>query len=61
MDFSLCTKITENISQVIVGKHQAIELLLVGLLAEGRDAPARDSGADRALGVRVVAAGRAKL
>ncbi len=35
MDFSLCTKITENISQVIVGKVQTIELLLVGLLAEG--------------------------
>jgi len=35
MEFSLCAKITENISQVIVGKHQAIELLLVGLLAEG--------------------------
>ena len=35
MDFSLCTKISENISRVIVGKYQAIELLLVGLLAEG--------------------------
>jgi MoxR-like ATPase len=35
MDFSLCAEITENISRVIVGKHQAIELLLVGLLAEG--------------------------
>jgi len=35
MDFSLCAKITENISQVIVGKDQAIEMLLVGLLAEG--------------------------
>jgi len=35
MDFSLCAKITENISQVIVGKDLAIEMLLVGLLAEG--------------------------
>jgi len=35
MDFSLCDKIIENISRVIVGKEQAIELLLVGLLAEG--------------------------
>jgi MoxR-like ATPase len=35
MDFSLCKKITDNISRVIVGKDQAIELLLVGLLAEG--------------------------
>ena len=35
MDFSLCKKITDNISRVIVGKDQAIELLMVGLLAEG--------------------------
>ena len=35
MDFSLCERIIENISRVIVGKDQAIELLLVGLLAEG--------------------------
>jgi MoxR-like ATPase len=35
MDFSLCEKITANISRVIVGKEQAIELMLVGLLAEG--------------------------
>ena len=35
MDFSLCDIIIENISRVIVGKEQAIELLLVGLLAEG--------------------------
>ena len=35
MDFSLCAKITENISRVIVGKDEAIELLIVGLLAEG--------------------------
>ena len=35
MDFNLCDKIIENISRVIVGKEQAIELLLVGLLAEG--------------------------
>ena len=35
MDFSLCEKIIENISHVIVGKNQTIELLLVALLAEG--------------------------
>ena len=35
MDFKLCDKIIENVSRVIVGKDQAIELLLVGLLAEG--------------------------
>ena len=35
LDFSLCKKITDNIAQVIVGKDRAIELLLVGLLAEG--------------------------
>ena len=35
MDFSLCRSITDNISRVIVGKDQVIELLLVGLLAEG--------------------------
>jgi len=35
MDFSLCKKITDNISRVIVGKKEAIELLMVGLLAEG--------------------------
>jgi MoxR-like ATPase len=35
VDFSLCEKIIENISGVIVGKNQTIELLLVALLAEG--------------------------
>ncbi len=35
MDFNLCDRIIENVSRVIVGKKQAIELLLVGLLAEG--------------------------
>ena len=35
MDFSLSERIIENISQVIVGKRQAIELLLVALLADG--------------------------
>ena len=35
MDFSLCERITENISKVIVGKRHAIELLLVTLLADG--------------------------
>ncbi len=35
MEFGICDKIIENISQVIVGKRQAIELLLVALLADG--------------------------
>jgi MoxR-like ATPase len=35
VDFSLCERIIENMSQVIVGKRHAIELLLVTLLAEG--------------------------
>jgi len=35
MNFDLCTRIVENISRVIVGKHGSIELLLVGLLADG--------------------------
>jgi MoxR-like ATPase len=35
MNFDLCRKIMENMSRVIVGKDYAMELLLVGLLAEG--------------------------
>ncbi len=35
LDFSLCKRIIENISHVIVGKNQSIELLLVALLADG--------------------------
>ena len=35
MNFHLCEKIVENMSHVIVGKSQAITLLLVGLLGEG--------------------------
>src|SRR4030043_415162 len=35
LDFSLCKKIIENISYVIVGKKQSIELLLVALLSDG--------------------------
>jgi MoxR-like ATPase len=35
VELRLCDRIIENISRVIVGKDQAIELLLVGLLAEG--------------------------
>jgi MoxR-like ATPase len=35
MNFSLCEKIVENISHVIVGKKSTIELLLVALMAEG--------------------------
>ncbi len=34
-DLSLCQRIVENISRVIVGKNQSVELLLVGLLSEG--------------------------
>ena len=43
MPFSLCNDIIENISRVIVGKRNSVELLLVGLLADGHvlieDAP----------------------
>ena len=35
LESRLCDRIIENISRVIVGKDRAIELLLVGLLAEG--------------------------
>jgi len=35
MNFDLCERIVENISHVIVGKHDSIELLLVSLLADG--------------------------
>ncbi len=35
MDIRLCNKIIENISRVIVGRDQAIELLLITLMAEG--------------------------
>src|SRR5262245_46132073 len=35
MSFALCEKIITNISRVVVGKRECLELLLVGLLAEG--------------------------
>ncbi|MGA7965238.1 MAG: MoxR family ATPase [Gammaproteobacteria bacterium] len=35
MDFSLCKKLMENISKVVVGKRVAIELLLVALFGDG--------------------------
>ena len=35
MDFSICERIVENISQVIVGKRQALEFLLVAFIADG--------------------------
>lgn len=35
LDYPLLSEIKENISKVVVGKDKAIELLLVGLLAEG--------------------------
>jgi len=35
LNFSLCNRIADNISHVIVGKRQSIELLLVALLADG--------------------------
>lgn len=35
MNFDLCTRIMDNMSRVIVGKRDVMELLLVGLLAEG--------------------------
>jgi MoxR-like ATPase len=35
LNFSLCERIIENISRVIVGKRHAIELLLVAFIADG--------------------------
>ena len=35
MDFSLCKKIMDNISKVVVGKQVSIELLLVALFGDG--------------------------
>jgi len=35
LNFNLCKKIVENISRVIVGKQESIELLLVALLSDG--------------------------
>ena len=35
MTIRLCKQIAENISRVIVGKKQSIELLLVALIADG--------------------------
>jgi len=35
MDFSLCEKIIKNISKVVVGKLDAIELMLVALIGDG--------------------------
>ncbi|RPI78949.1 MAG: MoxR family ATPase [Desulfobacteraceae bacterium] len=35
MDFNLCKRIAENIGRVIVGKREAVDLLLVALLADG--------------------------
>ena len=35
LDFSICERIIENISQVIVGKRQTLELLLIAFIADG--------------------------
>jgi MoxR-like ATPase len=35
LDFSLCERIIENVSRVIVGKNHTTELVLVALLADG--------------------------
>lgn len=35
MPFTLCHRVMENISKVIVGKSQSIELLMIAVLAEG--------------------------
>ena len=35
MDFNLCKDIIENVSRVVVGKKDCIELLVVALLADG--------------------------
>lgn len=35
MDFTICDKIMDNISRVIVGKPESVKLMLVALLADG--------------------------
>ncbi|MEJ2586008.1 MAG: MoxR family ATPase [Deltaproteobacteria bacterium] len=35
MDFTLCKRIAENMARVVVGKSDAVELVLVALLADG--------------------------
>lgn len=35
MDFSICFKIMDNISRVIVGKQESVKLMLVALLSDG--------------------------
>lgn len=35
MEFSLCRRIVANVARVVVGKNEAIELLMVALLADG--------------------------
>jgi len=35
LNFTLCKRITENMSQVVVGKYHVIELLLAALLGDG--------------------------
>ena len=35
LDFTLCSRIIENVSRVIVGKSDVLELVLVALLADG--------------------------
>jgi MoxR-like ATPase len=35
LNFTVCKDIVDNISRVIVGKQKAVELLMVGLLADG--------------------------
>jgi len=35
VDFKLCERIITNMSQVIVGKYDSLELLMVGMLADG--------------------------
>ena len=35
MDFTLCQEIFKNVSRVVVGKSECVELLMVALLADG--------------------------
>ncbi len=35
LNFTLCRRIVGNVAQVVVGKSDAIELLMVALLADG--------------------------
>ena len=56
MDFSICFKIMDNISRVIVGKREAVKLMLVALLADGHSLLEDVPGVGKTLLARSLAA-----